>query len=206
MDGLGQISGGALFKPEKETSFTWRALVTTGAIFASGFVIYFGLIWGYQPLLRGAISKAEDEINRISSARARDEESKQFESRFLDFYSQATNTKKLLENHVSITPVFDLIEKSTRGDVFYQSIQVDRETAVISFSGRAKDYVSLSSQLAVYEGLPQAVGTTITGSRQSDEGMVFDFKLTLKPEVFKFVPLSLEELPENSVDIREGGD
>lgn len=193
MDGLGQISGGALFKPEKETSFTWRALFYTGAIFALAFLVYLGLALGYKPFLTKAITGIDTEIDKISKARTSDRESQQFEVTFLDFYSQALNIQQLLKDHVAVTPVFDLIERSTREDVFFQTIQIDEKTRVISFSGLAKDYASLASQFAVYGGLSETEGTTITGSRQSDAGMVFDFKMILTPPVFKFIPLTVDE-------------
>ena len=192
MEGLGQISGGALFKPEKETSFTWRALFFTGAIFALAFLVYLGLAWGYQPFLVRSIGGVDAEIKKIATTSIDPSESQ----KFLDFYSQTTNAQDLLKNHAAVTPVFDLIERSTRGDVYYQTIQIDGVTQVVGFSGIAKDYTSLSSQLAVYGGLSEALGTTITGSRQSDTGMVFDFKMALKPSVFKFIPLVVEQPQE----------
>lgn len=195
MDGLGQISsGGALFKPEKETTFIWRALTSTGAIFALSFLVYLGLLLGYKPLIGRSINEVNAEIDKISNASIKDLESEEAGAReFLDFYSQTINIQELLKNHVAITPVFDLIERNTRGDVVYQSIQIDAETGVISLSGTAKDYTSLSSQLAVYNGLPQVLSTTITGSRQSDVGMVFDFKMTINPSVFEFAPVEVND-------------
>lgn len=193
MDGLGQISGGALFKPEKETSFTWRALTYTGVIFALAFIVYLGLAFGYKPFLTRTITVIDAEIDKISKARTSDPESRQFETTFLDFYSQASNIQQLLKDHAAVTPVFDLIERSTREDIFFQTIQVDGETRVIGFSGLAKDYTSLASQFAVYGGLEETEGMTITGSRQSETGMIFDFRMALSPSVFKFIPLTVEE-------------
>lgn len=193
MDGLGQISGGALFKPEKETSFTWKALTYTGTIFVLALVVYLGLAFGYKPFLNRTIAGIDTEINKISKARTDDPESRQFETTFLDFYSQASNIQLLLKDHAAMSPVFDLIERSTRDDVFFQTIQIDGETRVVGFSGSAKDYSSLASQLAVYSGLEETENTTITGSRQSDSGMIFDFRMMLSPSVFKFVPFTIEE-------------
>lgn len=179
-------SGGSLYKAEQKPAFTWGILSVSGVAFGIVFVIYLGLAFGYKALLNSSIAAIEAKTKEISAQRQQDVAANQFTSGFIDLYSQATNAKKLLAAHTSFQPVFDFLENTTRSDVYYKTIQVSMEDNLVSVSGIAKDYVAFSNQMAIFNASPLVTGTNVMGVVENEEGIPFDIKITVVPEVFKY--------------------
>ncbi len=179
-------SGGSLYRPEEKPVFTWGILSVSGVAFGIVFLIYAGLAFGYKSLLNNSIADIEAKTKEISAQRQQDAAANQFTSGFIDLYSQATNAKKLLAAHTSFQPVFDFLENTTRPDVYYKTIQVSKDDNLVSVTGIAKDYSAFSNQMAIFNASPLVTGTSVMGVVENEEGIPFDIRIAVVPEMFKY--------------------
>ena len=57
---------------------------------------------------------------------------------------------------------------------------------MITVSGIAKGYAALSSQLAIFNSLPQVKKVTMSGIGENEDGTTFEFKIVVDPILFKY--------------------
>jgi hypothetical protein len=157
-----------------------RALVFAGVIFAFSLMVYAGLQFGYKVYLNNAIANLDTQIAALDNLAPADER----ERDFISFYSLATNTQRLLTNHVSISSVFDFFERNTLADVAIETMKIAVQEKEISFSGAAKGYEQLARQLAIYENAPEVTEIGISGSRFGNNVVQFEAVSNMKAEIF----------------------
>ncbi len=145
--------------------------------FAFGFffivvVIYVGITFGYEPYIAGKISAdkaAMDQLNK--SIPAADQ------TKLIGFYSQVSNLKSLLANHIVASQFFAWLEKDTEANVYYQSLGVGSGN-VVNLTGTAKTQADLDQQIAIFETAPEIISVSVTSVAPADGGG-FTFNATL---------------------------
>lgn len=170
------------FGPEK-LAVAWpkRLFIFSLLIFIIATAIYFGLAFGYGPLLESQIVEKE---KQISSLTEQVPEEKQKE--FIKFYSQLTNLKNLLDNHIVATKILPVLEKYAVPGVSYSSFDLNIPDKQLELDGAARDYQTLATQLAGYEtARTEIISYAISEAKLAEGKVIFKANLSLSPNLFK---------------------
>lgn len=165
----------------------WRFTILAGMVFSGLLVIYFGLSFGYQNFLEKSISNTQsktDDINKNSiDVKSRDQ--------FLSFYSRSVNVQKLLNSHITIRPVFNILESRTLPGVYYSDSKIDVSEKIISLTGFAKDFETLANQIYIYSNTSGLSKVGVSDTKVSEKGLSFNPKVILESSVFVYKNLGL---------------
>ena len=160
-----------------------RALVFSGVILALSLMIYVGLEFGYKNFLIASIKNLDTQITALDQLAPADDK----ERNFIEFYSLATNVQNLLTKHVAISPVFDFFERNTLPDVVIETMKIAVREGTVAFSGAARSYEQLATQLAIYENAPEAINAGLAGSRLGNNVVQFEARSTMTTDLFSSV-------------------
>lgn len=159
----------------------WKLLVFSLFSFSFSVFLYLGMLAGYKPFLNSKIKGLNESISQLGLAVKEEDRTS-----FLAFYSQLVNLDKLLDRHVQGRTVFDLLERYTGPDVYYQGAIIVLANNFIRLNGVSKNYESLTGQLAAFENAPLVERAVLDNSSKGDVGVNFVIRLTVKPEFFAF--------------------
>lgn len=161
------------FEPEKlPVGWPWRLLSVALILFLGSIFVYFGLVFGYGPYLESQIKKADNEIQALT-----DTVSKEDQEKFIQFYSQLSNLKSLLDGHIFSSNIFPQLEKITNKKVYYSAVNIKIEGRVMELDGVADSYAVLGEQLEAFNQTKE-ISRYILNQSQAEEGVV-RFKVTL---------------------------
>ena len=169
------------FRTEKPLLGAPTRLLTFSFLFLLISVLsYLGLEFGYKAYLNSRIQETEDQLQQLTST-----VSKADQEKFIVFYSQLVNFKKILDNHVSASKLFALLERITNKKVFYSSLDLRVGGRDLILEGVAGSYAVLAEQLAGFDQEPSVESYSLTQSQFSDGRVQFRAALKLKESVFK---------------------
>ncbi len=100
--------------------------------------------------------------------------------------------KDVVDNHVAVSPLLDLIQSFTNKSVYYESLDLVREEKTgyeLTLRGKAPSFGLLYAQMSSYRA-ESKVRTVEVGNVQLDErtgGVQFEVKIGLSPEVMKYL-------------------
>ena len=151
----------------------WRLLSVSFIIFLVAILTYFGLAVGYSPYLNSRIEKKEAEIDQLAQSVSKEDRDK-----FIGFYSQLSNLKDLLDNHIFTSRIFPQLEKITNKKVYFIVANLKAQTNELELEGIADNYGILGEQLEAFNQL-EGVSSYILNQSRVEEGAV-RFKATLK--------------------------
>ncbi|MEK9154849.1 MAG: hypothetical protein AAB596_02170 [Patescibacteria group bacterium] len=117
-------------------------------IFLTSIFIYIGIAFGYRPYLNSEIKKLESEIFNLTQSI---DETKQ--KQIINFYYQSLNIKNLLNSRITISRIFDLIEKNTYSNVKYGNFSLNVNNKEIRIDGVAPNYETVIKELALFESV-----------------------------------------------------
>jgi hypothetical protein len=148
-------------------------------IFASALLIYIGLALGYKTFLNKSIENLDSQIEDLSSQITEEQK-----DNLATLYSQVTNVRTLLKNHIFPSQVFTLLKSVTHPKVTYLSLGLDAKERGIVITGVTDSYENLTSQLALLENSPEVERYNLESSKW-DKGVVqFKINLTVAKSVF----------------------
>ena len=157
----------------------WRLLLFLFIIFTAAFLLYIGLLYGYQPFLRGLIEDKKTELNGLSvQIESTDQKS------FIAFYSQVVNLRELLTTHIFSSKLFPLLETLTSAQVQYQNVSFSTAEKTVTLDGFAESYEALARQMAIYRSGRGIQKVVLEGTQASDRGVRFSARLTLDPDFY----------------------
>ncbi len=160
----------------------WRILLTGFLVFVLSLFVYVGLHFGYGPYLE---SQAQDLDNQIQALGER--VSAEEQERFLNFYSQLMNLKRVLSEHYLTSNFFTFLEKNTVEKVYFNSVSLNASQGTASLQGGAADLQSLAEQILVFEKSPQVVSVSLDTIYYTfgSKGLSFSLSLVVKKDLFK---------------------
>ena len=168
------------FLRERATSgWPWRMLIFTLSIFSVALVIYLGMLFIYKPYLVGSISKTESELNQLSLQIETEGREK-----FIEFYSQVANLKKLLESHLKTSQFMPFLEAVTHQRVTYSSATLIAPEKSLRIEGFAASYDVLAAQLELYEGAGWVERVVLDNSSEAEQVIKFSVRIQIKDEAF----------------------
>ena len=172
----------SLIDDEKiENGWPWKIFLFMALVCSTTALIYFGLIFGYQPFLKTRISNAQIKIDDLVN-----EVSLQDQKNFLKFYSQIINLRSSLETHVVLNRFFDFLEKDTNKRVAYEVLSLNTTKGEAVLEGIADNYDRLSEQLESISRASEVSSYILTQSQFVDEHIRFRVSINLSPSTFHF--------------------
>lgn len=169
------------FAPEKlPVGWPWRLFTISLVIFGVALFTYLGLIVGYEPYLQSKIQEKDAEINQLAQIVSKDDQEK-----FIQFYSQLTNLKNLLDNHIAASKLFPWLEQATNQKVYYSGAHLKVPERELELEGFAESYAILGEQLESFEQAEEVERYILDQSQFSEGKIQFKVKLKLKGDVIK---------------------
>lgn len=136
-------------EPPETPGWSLTLLVFSGGILFIALVVYFGLLLGYEPYLDSQISQLNAEISTLGKSISVDDQ-----ARFATFYSQITNLKAVLANHVAFSRFLSWLEKNTEANVSYSHLSFSTGNQ-ITLSATAAGQADVTQQIAIFEAAPR---------------------------------------------------
>ncbi len=164
-------------KDHVSVGWPWRMFILFALLFVFSIIAYFGLIFGYKPYVESQIQKTEGELKSLSAQISSNEQ-----SNFVEFYSQISNLKVLLDKHVLSSKLFPLIEEATDQKVVYTATNFIIPDKTLKIQGYASSYQVLAEQLALYENSPWVERVILDDSSVSGATVKFTIRITFKNE------------------------
>ena len=175
----------ALSKPEElEVGWPWRLLVLACFIFGITLVIFLGMKFGYEPYLDKKIKTLDAEIDKLNQSFTQSQV-----DNFIKFYSQLSNLKILLNNHIFGSNILKFLEENSLKNLTYSGLDLDVSRKETKLSGTISSYELLAQQLEIFRQSPLVKEVFFKKSKKNDQGGVdFEVVLILKNELFKETP------------------
>lgn len=153
----------------------WSAGVLT---FAAGMLFiavmtYAGMAFGYSPYLNGKILTLNGQISALAKQVSSDDQGK-----LITFYSEITNVRAALANHVVFSKFLSWLEQHTEVNVSYTKLGF-ASTNQITISGSAKDEADVNQQIAIFEAAPEVSSVNVSNVLLSDATGLWQFNATL---------------------------
>ncbi len=168
-----------LFSHELRAGLSWRLFVFLLIIFSAFALSYAGLEFGYKTFLKASIDDYNKKAAAIPAKFGADQETK-----LIAFYSQLTNLKSLLAQHVFPSNLTAFLEASTNSNIAYTDAALDIKNSSLSLDGLADSFGSLVSQISYFE-TQKSVQSVTLGQNSLDKGVVrFSLKVILVPDFF----------------------
>jgi hypothetical protein len=137
-------------EPPRTPGWSGQLLIFSSTVLFISVLIYVGLVFGYQTYLKSQVKKIQDQIQVFSQQIPADEQAK-----IASFYSQLTNLKLLLANHVVSSRAFGWLEKNTQANVYWSSFNLNVDAGSLAINGVAKSIDDLEQQLAIFQSLSE---------------------------------------------------
>jgi len=126
-------------------------------------------------VLNSNVEAADEEIEKEVS-----------DNKFLIAETKAKKNNLLLAKHTYFTKVLNLIRNSLIEDVYLDKLSIftESDSIVIKFSGVAKEYQSIVSQMHILKNLPSIESANITDVSIDDKGLeAFEGILKFKKDI-----------------------
>ena len=167
-------------EPVRTPGWSGGLLMLAGTLFFISILIAGGLSYGYQPYLNNQATTLDSKIKKFGQDVPMEDQQK-----ILIFYSQLVNLKKLLKQHVSVSPTLEWLQKNTSPNVYYSKFVLDVVKKSIGLSGSAKSVNDFAEQMQNFSSRPEIVSATFTNlGLGKDNFWTFDISLIVKPELF----------------------
>lgn len=119
---------------------------------------------------------------------------KSFEPTFIEEASRLnariSGTQELLNHHLALSPLFDVLEHKTLGSVRFQDFNfsvADEESPSISMTGQAKSFNAVALQSDVFGGETSFKDPVFSNFSLNDDGdVVFNFQTTIDPKLLLY--------------------
>ena len=158
----------------------WRFLATAFFIFLSSLLIYFGLVFGYEPYLNSQIQSEDKELDQLAQTVSKEDREK-----FTQFYSQLVNLQNLLGNHIAASKAFPILERITSHKVYYRSVDLKIPERQLELDGIAESYEVLGEQLESFNQAAEMENSLVNQSQLVNQAVQFKATLLLKDNVLK---------------------
>lgn len=156
----------------------WRMFSFTIFLLIIACAAYFGLRFGYTPLLSSRIDQLDTDLAELGQ-----QIPEQQQNEFVQLYSQITNLQSVLKRHVISSVVFQLLERNTHTDVFYSNIDLSIVDNRLSLEGFARSYEVLAQQLGAWENAREVEKSYVAESQLIEGRVRFRMIIQLTPSL-----------------------
>lgn len=156
----------------------WRLLLFSLFVFIISIFIYFGLRYGYQSYLDGRSDNLDAELKTLGQ-----QVSSVDQERFINFYSQLVNLKKVLSDHPFGSNAFMFLERNTINEVYFTEAVLKPGERNLVLKGFSSNFENLSAQLAIFEKSGEAERVILNNVTLQGGGVNFSASLILKADL-----------------------
>jgi hypothetical protein len=136
----------------------------SGGFFVIVLFAWVGL-WGYGTYLQDSLEQANKTALSIQEQRDLAEETE-----VARFALHVQEVKKLLENRLTVAPLFQFLEHRTHADVILRSIELSVTGRTLEVSADTNGYVSLAEQIVLWENDPNVEGVRASNFAVGNDG------------------------------------
>ncbi len=160
-------------EPTGTPGWSFGLLLFSGGIFAISLLVYFGLTLGYEPYLGNQISALKNQIDTAAQAVSASDQ-----ARLVTFYSEISNVKTALANHVFVSHLLAWLEANTEANVSYSRFSFSSGNQV-SLAGSAASEADVNQQVAIFQASPVVKSYSLSGVSFSSALNVWQFGVLL---------------------------
>jgi len=164
--------------------WSFGLLAFSGGILLVALFVYFGLVFGYEPYLDSRISQLNAQMATLAKSISASDMTK-----FTAFYSEITNLKAVLGNHIIFTHFLSWLEGNTEVNVYYSRLTFSAGDQVV-LSALAPTETDVNQQVAIFEAAPEVKTVNLSAVSLSPTGGQWQFTVTLimDPSVLREAP------------------
>jgi len=155
-------------------------------LFLAGMVLFLLLVFTglkiYNTQLKGQIYTIEDRIEDIDKERDQG-----LEKEMKEKMSLLDKSKVIISSHTNAKNLFDLLEKKTHERVWITNFTFNAENNNVIISTESLSDVALAKQTSIFRSAPEMKDVKITGISKEGGVFKFQFTLTLKEKIIKFL-------------------
>ncbi len=166
-------------EPQRIPGWAGQIVMFSGTIFFLSLVIYFGLAYGYKAYLGVSLKNLQDQI-KIFSQKVPEEDQK----KIISFYSQISNLKTVLNNHVFSSQLFSWLENNTQVNVYYDKFNLNVMNNKLVLVGIAKTMDDVNQELAIFQSRGEVSKVTVGNISSVSGAWRFEVTLTFTPGYF----------------------
>ncbi len=153
--------------------WSFGLLAFSGSILLIALVIYFGLAFGYEPYLDSQIARLNTQMDTLAKSISAGDMAK-----FTAFYSEITNLKATLGDHVIFSRFLLWLEKNTEANVYYSRLTFSSGNQ-IALSAIAATEADVNQQVAIFESAPEVKSANLSAVSLSPTDGQWQFSVTL---------------------------
>ncbi len=169
----------------KTSRVSGRSVLGTLAVIIFTLVILASLgVFGYEWYLKSSIKKMGEDL-----VAARTSLEPEVIDKISSLDERIVSTKRLLDSHIILSPLFEFLENSTVRTVRFTNFGYDSVDGVLSLkmSGEARGYSALALQSEIFNASPYLKDVVFADLSLNSQGMVnFSFKAKLDPSIISF--------------------
>lgn len=159
----------------KTPGWSYGLLLFSGGILFIVVLIYLGLAYGYAPYLQGQLDTLNAQVDAVGKTISPADQ-----ANLISYYSEITNIQAALQNHVIFTRFLAWLEAHTEVNVYFSQFTFSSSGNQITLGAIAKTEGDVNQQVAIFEGAPEILSTSLTGATLSPTNNLWQFSLTLK--------------------------
>ncbi len=157
----------------------WRILVLSIVLFGFSLFIYFGVEWGYAAYLTKKEKTIDASIQQLGAQVSAEDQEK-----IVNFYSQLTNLKKVLDRHGFASNFFNFLERNTFGGIYYTSATFSSNGSLLALRGHGASMQSVVEQLTQFDRAPELLKVVADQISFDKDGVSFNVTLTFRSTYF----------------------
>lgn len=160
----------------------WRLMIFSAVLFGFSIFVFFGLRFGYESYLSAREAEFDKKFEQLASRVSQEDQKK-----FVNFYSQLANLKRVLDKHSFTANIFSFLEKNTVPTVFYYDATFSiEEGRTLLLGGRADSVDTFVAQLAIFDKAPELERVSLKEQNLESSGdLRFNVELKFKGDFFK---------------------
>lgn len=137
---------------------------------------YFGLAFGYARYLDSGIAETDRQIKSQSQQIPEEER-----GNIVNFFSQLSNLRTILEKHVNASSLFDLLERTTHANVHYTRLTLNSEKNEVLLTGLSTSVSDVTEEVKIFQSQPEVLKISLGNIVSTGGGWQFDVTLGLAP-------------------------
>lgn len=180
-------------EPVKTPGWAFGVVMFSGALLFLMLVIYFGIIFGYEPYLAAKIQQKQDQITSLGNSVSPNDQ-----ANLLNFYSQISNLRTLLRKHAVASQLFSWLEKNTETNVYFTSFAFANNQ--LQIQGVGKTQADVAQQIAIFEASPQVRQANVSNVSAATNGAGWQFSalVNIDPSMLVFGGLGAAASPASA--------
>ncbi len=160
-------------EPAKTPGWSFGLLLFSGGIFFIAVITWLGLAYGYTPYLQNQLSTLSAQVDTVAKTISPDDQ-----ATLVSYYSEISNVRTVLQNHVIFSRFLSWLEAHTETNVYFSRLSF-ASGSQINLTGIAKTENDANQQMAIFEAAPEVKSAAISTVALQENTNSWQFGVTL---------------------------